>query len=54
MCDIAHLVIFLCDIAHLCTYPHTFLNFYHFDIIVVMQISAFGIKHAKYVFRVRS
>jgi hypothetical protein len=48
---IEQLVIFLCDIAHLSTYPHTFLNFYHFDIIVVMQIFVFGIKHAKSIFR---
>ena len=48
---IEQLVIFLCDIAHLSTYPHTFLNFYHFDIIVVMQIFVFGIKHAERIFR---
>ena len=49
MCVIEHLVIFLRDIAHLSTYPHTFLNFYHFDVTVVMHMSVFGIEHAKCV-----
>ncbi len=51
MCIIDHLVIFLRDIAHLPIYPHILLNFYHFDVTVVMQMLVFGTKHAKCVFR---